>query len=92
MFTEKDYDLSIVSHTEPNDISIFSRPDYYFDYKSDAFNQIIADLSVTADPAKRSELLKAAQTQLANERAEIEDYIDNYKVYPILQIGLGYRF
>jgi hypothetical protein len=34
----------------------------------------------------------AFQTQLANERAEIEDDIDNYKVYPILQIGLGYRF
>jgi hypothetical protein len=34
----------------------------------------------------------AFQAQLANERAEIEDDIDNYKVYPILQIGLGYRF
>lgn len=34
----------------------------------------------------------AFQTQLANERAEIEDDIDNYKVYSILQIGLGYRF
>nr|WP_314442389.1 hypothetical protein [uncultured Sphingomonas sp.] len=34
----------------------------------------------------------AFQTQLANERAEIEDDIDNFKVYPILQLGLGYRF
>ena len=32
------------------------------------------------------------QTQLANERREIEDDIDNFKVYPILQLGLGYRF
>jgi len=29
---------------------------------------------------------------LLEERAEIEDDIDNFKVYPILQLGLGYRF
>lgn len=69
VFKQKNFDLTIISHTEPNDISIFSRPDYYFGYKSDAFNQIIADLSVTADPAKRSELLKAAQKQLADDYA-----------------------
>lgn len=69
VFKQTNYDLTIISHTEPNDISIFSRPDYYFNYKSDAFNQIIADLSVTADPAKRSELLKAAQQQLADDYA-----------------------
>lgn len=34
----------------------------------------------------------AFQTQLANERREIEDDIDNFKFYPILQLGLGYRF
>jgi hypothetical protein len=32
------------------------------------------------------------QTQLAIEKAEIEDDIDNFKIYPILQLGLGYRF
>ncbi|HEY9012652.1 MAG TPA: ABC transporter substrate-binding protein [Devosia sp.] len=69
VFKQKNYDLTIVSHTEPNDIAIFSRPDYYFDYHSDVFNQIIADLAVTADPAKRSELLKAAQKQLADDYA-----------------------
>ena len=30
VFTDKDYDLTIVSHTEPNDIDIYSRKDYYF--------------------------------------------------------------
>jgi hypothetical protein len=34
----------------------------------------------------------AFQTQLANERVEIERDIDNFKIYPILQLGLGYRF
>lgn len=31
-------------------------------------------------------------TDLENERREIEDDIDGFKVYPILQLTLGYRF
>ena len=38
----KDYDLTIVSHTEPNDIDIYARDDYYFGYHSDTFKKIIA--------------------------------------------------
>lgn len=81
VFKQKNYDLTIISHTEPNDISIFSRPDYYFDYHSDAFNKIIADLGVTADPAKRSELLKAAQKQLA------DDYVVGF-LFELPKIGV----
>lgn len=32
------------------------------------------------------------QASLAAERAEIEDDIDNFKLYPVLQFSLGYRF
>lgn len=32
------------------------------------------------------------QADLQREREEIEADIDNFKVYPILQIGIGYRF
>ena len=34
----------------------------------------------------------AFQAELARERAEIEDDINNFKIYPILQLGLGFRF
>ncbi len=69
VFTDKNYDLTIVSHTEPNDIGIFAREGYYFNYDSQAFKDIMAELDVTADPAKRAELLKAAQQQLADDYA-----------------------
>ena len=69
VFTDKNFDLTIISHTEPNDIGIFARPDYYFQYNNEEFNQIIADLAVTADPAARSELLEAAQRNLADNYA-----------------------
>jgi len=67
VFTDKDYDLTIISHVEPNDIGIFARDDYYFDYHSDAFKKIMSDLNNTTDPAQRTKLLQAAQKQLADD-------------------------
>jgi peptide/nickel transport system substrate-binding protein len=75
------YDLTIVSHTEPNDIGLFARDDYYHAYHSDAFKAIMAELAVTADPAKRSELLKAAQTRIA------EDYVVAF-LFELAKVGV----
>jgi peptide/nickel transport system substrate-binding protein len=66
VFKDKNYDLTIISHTEPNDIGIFARPDYYFNYKNADFDKIIADLGTESDPAKRAELYKAAEKNLAD--------------------------
>lgn len=67
VFTDKDYDLTIVSHTEANDIDIYSRPGYYFQYENPEFNKLMQDLSVTEDSAKRKEILVAAQKILAHD-------------------------
>lgn len=67
VFKAKDYDLTIVSHTEPNDINIYARDGYYFQYDNPAFKEIIAKLDVTADPGARKALFGEAQTILAND-------------------------
>jgi len=67
VFTDKDYDLSIVSHVEPNDIGIYARKDYYFQYDNPAFDKVMADLDVTSDEAKRNELYGQAQKILADD-------------------------
>ncbi len=67
VFKAKDYDLTIVSHTEPNDIGIYARKDYYFQYDNAAFDTIIAELDVTSDPAKRKDLFAKAQKILADD-------------------------
>ena len=67
VFTRKDYDLTIVSHTEPNDIDIYSRKDYYFNYDNPAFDKVIEELNLTSDEAKRDELLGEAQKILADD-------------------------
>jgi peptide/nickel transport system substrate-binding protein len=67
VFKNKDYDLTIVSHTEPNDIGIYARDDYYFNYHNPEFNKVIEELNLTSDQEKRNELYKQAQTILAKD-------------------------
>ncbi|SDI88186.1 ABC transporter substrate-binding protein [Lutimaribacter saemankumensis] len=72
VFRGKDYGLTIVSHTEPADINIYARPDYYFQYDNPAFQQLMVDLNNTTDPAGRSAILKQAQEMIAR------DYVNGY--------------
>jgi peptide/nickel transport system substrate-binding protein len=69
VFTNKDYDLTIISHTEPNDIVAFARDDYYWNYKSDAVKALFEELNLTTDPARRTEILHAVQQQIADDYA-----------------------
>lgn len=71
VFANKNYDLTIVSHTEPMDIDIYARDDYYFQYHSDAFNKVIADLRGETDPARRDVLLREAQRIIANDAVNV---------------------
>jgi peptide/nickel transport system substrate-binding protein len=68
VFTGKDYDLTIVSHTEPADINIYARPDYYFNYDDAEFQALMEQVGATADQAMRSQLLKDAQRMLAEDQ------------------------
>jgi peptide/nickel transport system substrate-binding protein len=72
VFRGKDYGLSIVSHTEPMDIGIYARPEYYFQYDNPEFQALMTDLSATTDTAMRSEMLKKAQNIIS------EDYVNGY--------------
>ena len=72
VFTNKDFGLSIVSHTEPMDIGIYANPDYYFQYDNIVFQAVMEKLNATTDPAMRSELMAAAQTIIS------EDYVNGY--------------
>lgn len=82
VFKDKNYDMTVISHTEPMDINIYARDDYYFDYHSDAFKKIMSDLDNTTDEAKRTELLQAAQKQLAN------DYVNAF-LFELPKLGVA---
>jgi peptide/nickel transport system substrate-binding protein len=65
VFRNKDYEMTVVSHTEPLDIEIYARPNYYFNYKNDAFRALIAEAGRTSDEAVRYEKYREAQKILA---------------------------
>ncbi len=67
VFTNKNYDLTIVSHTEPMDIGIYANPDYYFQYDSPELQGVIADLTAATDEAERTTLMQAAQQRIADD-------------------------
>ncbi|MCY0092902.1 ABC transporter substrate-binding protein [Hoeflea ulvae] len=82
VFKAKNFDLTIVSHTEPMDIDIYGRDDYYFQYGDPDFKAIMADLDQATDPAKRTELMQAAQTKIA------DDYVNAY-LFQLARTGVA---
>ena len=67
VFRGHDYDLTIVSHTEPMDIGIYARDDYYFNYDSPDFDAVMAELAATTNDAQRYRLLGRAQEIIARD-------------------------
>ena len=67
VFKNKDYDVTIVAHTEPLDIDIFARDNYYFNYKNDKFRTVLAEAAKTTDEKARYAKYAEAQNLLAED-------------------------
>ena len=67
VYTDKNYDLTIISHVEPLDIGIYANPNYYFQYDNADFRDIIAKLSAAPDLATFKKLIGDAQRKLADD-------------------------
>lgn len=82
VFRGKDFDLTIISHTEPMDINIYARPDYYFQYGTAEFQQLMKDLDLASDPAARTDILHRAQKMIA------DDYVNGY-LFQLARTGVA---
>jgi peptide/nickel transport system substrate-binding protein len=71
VFSGTDFDLTVISHTEPMDIGIYARDSYYFNYDSPAFKALITKLESTMDEGLRNELLVEAQEMLAEDEVNV---------------------
>ena len=71
-FKGKDFDLTIVSHTEPMDFNIYANPDYYFQYDNPDYQALIDELTVTVEPDQRTALMQQAQEMMA------ADYVNGF--------------
>ena len=82
VFKGGDFDLTVISHTEPLDIDIYARPDYYFHYAKPEFLALMDQLNETVDPGERSALLQQAQEMIA------DDYVNAF-LFQLAKTGVA---
>ncbi len=82
VFTGKDFGLTIVSHTEPLDIGIYARPDYYFGYDDAVMRALMKGLDATADVDERTQILRAAQERVA------QNYVNGF-LFQLAKTGVA---
>ena len=67
VFTNHDFDTTIVDHPIPMDILIFADPDYFYGYDDKEFQQLWAKIESATTQAQQYELLRQAQWHLAKD-------------------------
>jgi peptide/nickel transport system substrate-binding protein len=67
VYRDKQYDLSIISHVEPLDLMRYAEPDYYWQYDSQAFRDIMVRVNSLPNGTERLKALGDAQRQLADD-------------------------
>jgi peptide/nickel transport system substrate-binding protein len=67
VYTNHNFDLTIISHVEPLDIAIYANPNYYFGYDSKAFQEIIKRWEAAPDLAAYKAALVDAQKRIAED-------------------------
>ncbi|MCH4159899.1 MAG: ABC transporter substrate-binding protein [Bifidobacterium sp.] len=78
VYTNKDYDLSLVDHNESHDFYQWADPDYYYNYDNPTVQDLYAKaVAATSDTEEESFLRQAAR--LVSEDAPA-DWLFNYRV------------
>ncbi len=62
VFTDHDYDLSVISHAEPRDITVFGNPAYYFGYDNPQVTQLLAQADAGDEAAFVAGMRQVART------------------------------
>ena len=68
VYTNADYDLTVVIHVEPHDLANYANPDYYWRYDNPEVQDLIADARTAPSPEESTELLREA-TRIISEDA-----------------------
>ncbi len=82
VFKGKDFNLTIVSHTEPMDIGIYANPDYYFQYDNAEIQTLMEAFGSETDPDKRTEMLQQVQRMIS------DDYVNGY-LFQLAKTGVA---
>lgn len=67
VYTNRNYDLSLIAHVEPFDLANYAKPGYYWGYESAEFNALFDKINNQPREAERLKLLGDAQRLLARD-------------------------
>ena len=68
VYKQKNYDMTIIAHTSPNDMGNFARgPDYFYGYDNAEMTALWEKIQTEVDPEARNELLKQGQQMLSDQ-------------------------
>lgn len=70
VFSNYDFDMSIVSHVEPLDLAQYGNADYYWGNDSPAVAPLLEAADVETDPAARNELLGQVLDEITAQAAD----------------------
>jgi len=87
VFLRQDFDLTIVAHTEPDDIDIYGRPDYYFGYDDAAVQSLVTELGTAAFPRQRMNILRKIQTRITQDAVNV--YLFQLPSLTVCRTGLS---
>lgn len=71
VYTNRNYDLTIISHVEPFDLGNFARPGYYWNYESAKFNALYSQYKTAVRTADRARLLADIQNLIAQDAVHV---------------------
>ena len=69
VYKQHDYDMTVVAHVEPWDISSFANPEYYWRYNNQQFTELINKADAASTSKEQEATLKQAAKVLADDAA-----------------------
>jgi peptide/nickel transport system substrate-binding protein len=69
VFTQHNYDLTIINHVEPRDIGNYGNPRYYWGYDNPQVAALLQQADAEQDRTKRNDLYAQVQRQITNDAA-----------------------
>ncbi|WP_119698246.1 ABC transporter substrate-binding protein [Microbacterium halotolerans] len=69
VYTNGDYELSMVNHVEPRDLVNFANPDYYFHYDNPTVQELYHQAMTVTNPEESNVLLAEVARQVAEDHA-----------------------
>lgn len=85
-FKNKNFDMTVISHVEPNDYVKYADVNYYYQYDSKEVQDLIAKASSTLDKDERTKALQQMQRKIAEDA--VNGFLFNLPRIGIYKAGL----